>query len=504
VHESTRIVLGPPGTGKTTTLVGLVEEELARGTPPDRIGYVTFTRRGAQEARDRMAARFGLGRRDLPHFSTIHSLCLRAGEGSSASILGGASLQEFSEVVGERITGRFSQDDGSYSGYDRGDRILFMDNLARVRRIPLRQQYEESHDDVDWVVVERFSRALEQFKRDRHLLDYTDLLEDFVATGRHLDLEVLFVDEAQDLSRVQWDVVRLLGESCRVVWVAGDDDQAIYRWAGADVDTFLDLEGEVRVLGQSWRVPRAVQRVADRVIGRVRRRRPKLWAPRPEEGLVASISDIADADWTGDSVMVLARNQYLLRGVMAELRAAGVLYTHHGHPSVSQRLLDAIVCWERLRSGQEQPVEAVRRMLDLVPSGPEGIPRGGKVRLTGRTEGATIGMAELRRTTGLVRDDIWHQALGKIPPEERAYMVRCRRQGEMFSRPPRVRVDTIHASKGGEADRVVLLTEVAQRTLQEAHDWPDDEARTFYVGVTRARRDLQVVSSRSRLYYDLW
>ena len=56
-----RIVLGPPGTGKTTKLLSLVESYLESGVPPDRIGYFAFTRRAAQEAIDR-AIRGGTGR----------------------------------------------------------------------------------------------------------------------------------------------------------------------------------------------------------------------------------------------------------------------------------------------------------------------------------------------------------------------------------------------------------------------------------------------------------
>ena len=46
-HSKTKIILGPPGTGKTHNLLNLVEEELAKGTPPDRIAFLAFTKKAA-------------------------------------------------------------------------------------------------------------------------------------------------------------------------------------------------------------------------------------------------------------------------------------------------------------------------------------------------------------------------------------------------------------------------------------------------------------------------
>jgi ATP-dependent exoDNAse (exonuclease V) beta subunit len=61
----------------------------------------------------------------------------------------------------------------------------------------------------------------------------------------HNKFKVLFIDEAQDLSLLQWEMVRKIWGEAEKTYIAGDDDQAIFKWAGADVDHFIALKEEV-------------------------------------------------------------------------------------------------------------------------------------------------------------------------------------------------------------------------------------------------------------------
>jgi DNA helicase-2/ATP-dependent DNA helicase PcrA len=493
---SPEIVLGPPGTGKTTTLIGYVEDELRAGVHPDRIAYLSFTKRAAREAADRACAKFSKTQEDFPYFRTLHSLCFRFLGLSGADVLEGKRLKQFGDVAKVRINGRWSED-GSLLGFEAGDRILFMENLSRIRHVTLREQYQLDNDGLDWNEVVRVAREFREYKEDQNLLDYTDMLLRFVRQGVRPNLEVLCVDEAQDLSLAQWDVIRLLARGVRRVVVAGDDDQAIYRWAGADVDKFVDMRGQVRVLGQSWRVPVTVQEVAMRPIAHVSRRRPKEWKPRREYGEVDARTEFQHCDYDGSDVLILARNDYVLREqVEPILRERGVIYEKHGFPSVKRSVIDAITTWERLRRGESILGEEARMVYKAMRVD-VGVRRASK-ELPGVGDEEQVDIKYLREKGGLLRDEIWHVALDLLTPQDRRYILAARQHGEKVTTgKPRVRLSTIHGAKGGEADHVILFKEMAMRTHAEMRVNKEDEARVWYVGATRARKRLTMVRSRT-------
>ena len=95
---------GPPGTGKTTTLLNQVEDLLSKGMSPNDIGYFAFTRKAAHEARDRAVSRFKLDPEyDFIYFRTLHSLAFQALGMGSAQVLGTKQMKEFGKKSGRRF-----------------------------------------------------------------------------------------------------------------------------------------------------------------------------------------------------------------------------------------------------------------------------------------------------------------------------------------------------------------------------------------------------------------
>lgn len=91
---------------------------------------------------------------------------------------------------------------------------------------------------------------------------------------------------------------------------------------------------------------------------------------------------------------------------------------------------------------------------------------------------------------------IWHEAMDKIPQGDRAYITALLRRGEKFNAHPRIKLSTIHGTKGGEAENVILLTDLTAAAMDQPGD---DLHRLFYVGITRTLQNLYILEPEDYL-----
>ncbi len=496
-----RLILGPPGCGKTTYLLNQVQEEMANGTHPARIAYLSFTRKAAGEAITRAVERWGCDRKEFPYFRTLHSLAYQELGLTKQMIMGKAQYAAIGRALGLIFSDYMDWEEGLPVSARNGDQALYLTAMSRATLTPLEQQYRVTgSEQLDWFQLKQFADTLEQFKIDTGMIDFPDMLDLFLRNCQPLDIDVAFIDEAQDLSRQQWRMARHALSRAKRIYYAGDDDQAIYRWSGADVDAFLELPGERLVLDQSYRLPRHVHALCTGLAKRIARRIDKSWRPRAEDGQVSYLTTLSDLEWREGSYLWLARNRYALGRMEGVVRQAGIPYTIGRRAAIDPEAAQAIRTWERLRRGEAQPAAAIRGVYSFMRSG-DGYRRGHKM-LKGVPDNALLTLADLRNAHGLLRDDVWHEALVGIPAEEREFYLVARRRGEKLLAAPRVHLSTIHGAKGGEADHVVLLSDMAARTFSEFQRAPDDEHRVAYVAASRARQTLSILQPQTLRAYD--
>ena len=112
-----------------------------------------------------------------------------------------------------------------------------------------------------------------------------------------------------------------------------------------------------------------------------------------------------------------------------------------------------------------------------------------------------MNLQELKTQHGLMKDDIWHKTLLKIPFLRRQYYIALLKQGRKLNDVPLAHIDTIHGVKGGEADNVLLVTDMTYKPFKELERRPDNEHRVFYVGATRARKELHILLPQTDKFY---
>jgi DNA helicase-2/ATP-dependent DNA helicase PcrA len=485
-----RKVFGPPGSGKTTFLLNVVEQELQNGVSPSQIGYFAFTRKAATEAKERAIEKFPHlnSELDFPWFRTLHSLAYKCLGVSNKDIMKPEHYHEFAKQAGLEI----GVDTGDDDFVVRTDNpILNEINIARIRGEDLHTHYNRSSMDIEWFHFEYVERAYRHYKDANALIDFTDLLELVLQEPDRLPkLEVLIIDESQDLSRLQWDLVAALCQRAQRAFLAGDDDQAVYTWAGADVKSFLDFQGEVTVLQQSYRVPAKVHALAGEIVNRIRKRQPKVWNPRDYEGKVQYYNDFSAVDISHGDWLVMAPTNYLLNEMHDWIKSQGLLFERHGQRSIPEAVLTAVMGWETLRKGKEVPFQVVRTIYKYL--GAKFITRGFK-QLKDANQDEMYTLEKLKNHHGLLTDLIWHEALTKIGEDKRDYIIALLRRGTKISGKAPIKLSTIHGAKGGEADNVLLLTDLSTKFAKEYEKDSDDINRLLYVGITRARQSLHIV-----------
>jgi DNA helicase-2/ATP-dependent DNA helicase PcrA len=109
------------------------------------------------------------------------------------------------------------------------------------------------------------------FKKQRGVKDYTDLITEFNKIDQSPRLDIVIVDEVQDLKPNEWQMVKIMMRQAQATYLAGDDDQAIYSWSGADVSKLIDLDCHLQVLNQSYRIPKTIFAKSNSLVSKIKK-----------------------------------------------------------------------------------------------------------------------------------------------------------------------------------------------------------------------------------------
>jgi DNA helicase II / ATP-dependent DNA helicase PcrA len=311
--------------------------------------------------------------------------------------------------------------------------------------------------------------------------------------GLRPQLDVIIKDEAQDSSPLLFKVLdQFLQGGVQRCYIAGDPDQAIFTWQGANPALLGDRPCDRRtVLAQSHRLPRRVHALAREVLS------PIEYFPRDAEGVVDTRSLSYFLGRAGEypgTVFILVRNRYLLQNVINELYLWGLPFENlRGETPCHGKDGERVLTARRLLRGETITADQLRHMLTNVHQ-KGNLSRGFKAKvgkIAAEAPDRTYGLAQLRDDLMPAFLDNPMAAILKKPQKAAFFKRVIEHQGEeALTATPRITLGTIHAVKGMEADWVVILNDMSRRTWEGSQKDPLDEARVWYTGATRARQGL--------------
>lgn len=409
--------------------------------------------------------------------------------------------------------------DEMYSG-DGGDELLAEIGVLRAKCV----------DERLWSIrLQAFWKAWSGWKNDRGYTDFTDMVVRALEEVDSLDADIVMIDEAQDMSLLEMRLARKWGDNAEQLLVVGDPDQTIYEWRGADPSAFYEGEASVsQVLSQSYRVPRAVHKMALTWIDQITNRNKVEYKPRDEDGavvkhlglcwkeqaLLATLCERLVED--GSSVAVLASCGYMLNPLIAELKKRAIPF---GNPYRSNKWnpLSGKGARQLLSFLQDERCWTWEELWDFVdPLVANGVlVRGTKERLKEKIASrrrfdtvedriidglytTTLAFFEEQHRRSVYHRDLawWREHLRASEASRLGFLcdIAKSRGKSALHEKPRLSVGTIHSYKGGQADKVVLIPDLSRAAAGVYYSREKDSViRLFYVGMTRSRKELHIL-----------
>ena len=472
-----------------------LDEELKK-TDPEKIAYIAFSNAAVDVARERI-------KNDKVYISTMHSMGTQeCGINTKTQLLKGDKWKSFKNF--SRFCSNLSFESRiNVNGYiEHVNPHMKIIEYARNKQIPLERAAVEldMYYTVDIWLTEQIKADLDTYKEHTGMIEYADMISKFVEGDKCPPLHSVFLDEAQDLSPLQWKMFFYIESKCARSFIAGDDDQTIYTFQGADPNVFINLKGEMDPQIQSRRVPRAIHRLASSIFPQMRKRLTKKWLPREEEGEVHTNIYFDEIDFSKGEWLILTRTNKMLERLREHLYRMNYRFESRAQEHLPNKMLNAYRVWKRLNDGAYVNKEDVKDLWDFLTVKDGHLERGFAGGKTLR-DITSVNLEGLKAEHGLRASGSWETL--KFPEESKLYIKKLLESGDDLMKPARIKLSTIHAVKGEERDNVVLFTDIERIIYESAKKDADPEHRTFFVGITRAKEKLFITSQGYEYQYNI-
>jgi len=538
-------IFGAPGTGKTFTLVKRLQEHLDQNCPFDQTLTTTFTRVAAREIKSRIQEKNNNRFTDKElHYSvrTIDSYLMSKIREDKEICYPNDYLTEFYQVRKKKEI-----NDDKKRNFYAAMKIITKGRITVGEGIESILKYydAEKQTDTSRRFIIQLAESYENYKKNHLKMDWEDVkykgLQDKIKFNHNI---VLMIDEAQDCNRLEWLIINKLIAVSKNVYIAGDDDQAIYRFKGGEVETFLQLPvDKTTVLNKSPRLNKNIWKLAQAAIHLIpkERRQEKQYTPTNENkhnmphcGLIHEFrnkesfeknylnmsitdpdvsihwlflsrnNDEKDRRYSNENYnwsQILAKNN-LTWETIEKSNGVESGAERGTTPNVPTDQIQSIETWMTLQKGNKISGKETKEFYKTIP--PTLIRDRKKTSLI-RTDSIILkdgqyGYGDLKSKFYLDANINvpWFEILnlkthnGEYYVDYIQYLKNIMENGN-YKKSKRILLSTIHGAKGLESANTILNCDwpyLPYRTYCKGRKDRDDELRVFYVGVTRTKYNL--------------
>ena len=329
-------------------------------------------------------------------------------------------------------------------------------------------------------------------------------------------LKVLILDEAQDCTPLQWSVIYKMANKVKRIYLAGDDDQAIYKWNGADPKYFTKFfPGRKVKLRRTQRFGEAIHRFSQVIRRGISDSEEKEYLPGGSKGYVKAYLSFKEIPFENfkEDWYILGRINETVNELRMLAKDAGLYYKDNkGTKCFDQRQWESIKAWTAITKNKKIDKKAARNMYKHIRELEDPAYRLDKF-WRSEPDLREYDFQTLKEWCGLTLEDnqktkpwFWILRRNFKPRQVRHFIRLLRRYGQKeLDKDPLITIDTIHSVKGGEANHVVLYSkgnypsDYNNKNKQEK----SDERKVWYTGVTRAKKTLHLLRSDFRFNYPI-
>jgi superfamily I DNA/RNA helicase len=409
------------------------------------------------------------------------------------------AFKNFSQICKDMSFESFTNESGMSQYKDDHMKIIEYSKAKKLSIVDAAIELDKHHT-VDVWLTEQIDADLKSYKEQTGMVEFSDMIKQFIEKDKCPPLSAVFLDEAQDLNPLQWDMFFYIESKCERSYIAGDDDQTIYTFQGASENIFIDLKGEMDPRIESRRVPRAVHKVALSILDNIDHRMIKTWLPRDAEGSVSWNQSIDNLDFSSGNWMIIARTNKMLTNIREHLTSLNLRFASKINDLLPESLLEAYRIWIRLNQGATVGSDEAKKIYNYLTVKDNLVKHG---YASGKSLDAVdyVDIDDLMMDHGLLVTGSWEQL--KINDDSKSYIRSLLNNGDDLLSKARIKVSTIHGVKGEECDNVVLYTDLEKIIYDSALKNPDPEHRLFFVGVTRTKENLYIMQSTEEYNYSI-